>query len=332
MACTSRGAPALPLALAILTSSASLAAAPARRVELSWSQDDPACIGAASLSSMVEATLARSVFHADAPPSATVRGAIGKIAPGRYEAHIALLDAGGRVLAERTLTTDGDCARLDESVAVVVTLMIDGMEEAPAPLRVPAAPPRPGPPAPPAPPPGPPPSRVALAFGLGGGVSSSLLPGVSASFGVRGEIDAPGFVPIAATVRLHAPSSALVAGSQGGRFSATTGELAACPAWSRGRIRLGGCVGLAGGAIQGDQVNLVDGNSHPRPLVLATLLPFAAVRLAGPLWARAEAGAWVPLLRERWGYVDARGVFEPVFRPAPVVPAAMLTLEIRAGS
>ena len=79
-------------------------------------------------------------------------------------------------------------------------------------------------------------------------------------------------------------------------------------------------------------MNLIDGESHARPLLLATLLPFAAVRLIGPLWVRAEAGAWVPLLRERWGYLGPRGGFEEVFRPAPVVPAATLTLELRAGS
>ena len=44
------------------------------------------------------------------------------------------------------------------------------------------------------------------------------------------------------------------------------------------------------------------------------------------------SGAWFPLLRERWGYVDGGGVFEQVFRPAPVVPAATLTLELHAGS
>jgi hypothetical protein len=89
---------------------------------------------------------------------------------------------------------------------------------------------------------------------------------------------------------------------------------------------------MGSGAIGGDQVNLSDGEALVRPLVLATLLPFASVRLAGPLRVRAEAGAWFPLLRERWGYLDARGGFEEVFRPAPVVPVATLTLELQAGS
>ncbi len=333
MAFPPRGVAWLTHLVAVLTASSAADAAPVRHVVMEWSQDDPTCIDATRLTSMVERTLARSVFHADAPPHAKVSGAIGRAGPDRFEARVALHDMDGRTLAKRTLTTPGDCGRLDESVAVVVTLMIDGLEDEPTPLQIPETPrvPVAAPVAPPPALPVPPPQGIGLAFGLGGGLSSSLLPGIVASFGLRGEVAVAGFVPIALTLRVHAPSSAVTAG-QGGRFSAWTGDVAACPAWSSGRARLGGCVGLGSGAIEGSDVNLVDGESHVRPLVLATLLPFAAVRLVGPLWARAEAGAWFPLLRERWGYVDGRGVFEPVFRPAPVVPAATLTLEVHAGS
>ncbi len=329
------GAAALPLVLAILTAFPPVAATPVRHIVMEWSRNDPTCIGADDLSSMVERTLGRAVFHSDAPPFAKVTGAVGRVGPDLFEARIALFAVDGRILGKRTLTTLGDCGRLDESVAVVVTLMIDGVEEVPTRLDIPAAPPRPVAPRAlgaalevPAPRASAP---LAITLGLGAGLSSSLLPGVVASFGVRGEVALAGFVPIALTLRVHEPSSALVAGL-GGRFSAWTGELAACPAWSSGRLRLGGCAGLGSGAIEGDYVNLIDGDSHARPLLLATLLPFAAVRLAGPLWIRGEAGAWFPLLRERWGYLDALGVFETVFRPAPVVPTATLTFELRAGS
>jgi hypothetical protein len=336
------------LAPALLTVSQAVAAAPVRHVALTWSQDDPACIGEADLTSAVERTLGRSVFHSDAPPFAKVTGAVGKAALAGFEARIALWDKDGRKLAERTLTTPGECARLDESVAVVVTLMIDGVEEVPttlqiaaAPpragekalttLQIAAAPPRPGVPLAVPPPPDLRPAPIVLTFGVGAGLSSSLLPGVAASFGVRGELAARGFVPVALTLRVHPASSTMVAGA-GGRFSAWTAELAACPGWSSRRVRIGGCAGLEGGALAGTYINLAEGESHVRPLLLATLVPFAAVRLGGPFWARLSAGAWFPLLRERWGYLDARGAFEEVFRPAPVVPAATLTLEAQAGS
>ena len=127
----------LPLVLAILTASPAVAATPVRHVVMAWSQDDPSCIGAIDLTSMVERTLARSVFHSDAPPFAKVSGAVGRVGPDRFEARITLLDMDGQILAKRTLTTPGDCGRLDESLAVVVTLMIDSVEEEPTPLHIP---------------------------------------------------------------------------------------------------------------------------------------------------------------------------------------------------
>ena len=322
--------------LPLLWAAPALAAVPVRRVVMAWSQDDASCIGASELASIVEHTLARPVFHAEAAPFAEVRGSVGRVGPDRFEARIALVAMDGRVLASRTLTTSGACARLDESVAVVVTLMIDGVEEAPTPLLIPAGPPRADAgsahPQAPSPPASPRPASLALTLGVGAGLSSALLPGFVASFGVRGEVAVSSFVPIALTLRVHAPSTTQNVTGQGARFNAWTGEVGACPAWSNGRARLGGCLGLGGGAIEGDHVNLSDGASHVRPVLLATLLPFAAVRLAGPAWARVEAGAWFPLLRERWGYVDAHGAFQELFRMAPVVPAAMFTLELHAGS
>ncbi len=293
-------------------------------------------MGEADLVSTVERTLGRAVFRSDAsvttgspvgaPRFAKVTGAVGRGESGRFEAHIAIRGVDDKPIAERTLTTEGECGRLDESIAVVVTLMIDGVEETPTPLRIPAEPPRVAPPAAPAPGP-----RLTLAFGGGAGVSYGLLPGVAVSGGMRGELAVRRFVPIALTLRVYPGSTATLSGV-GGRFTAWTGELEACPAWSGPRVRLGGCAGIGAGGLLGVYVNLSEGQSHLRPLVLATLVPFAAVRLAGPVWARLAAGAWIPFLRERWGYVDAGGSFETVFRPAPVVPTGTLTLEVQGGS
>lgn len=330
----------LLVALAALGAARSVAAAPAKHVELAWSQEDPSCIDGLALAASVESTLGRAVFHAATPATAKVSGVVRRRGRDRFEARIALIDAEGAVVSERTVATSGDCRRLDEAVAVVVTLMIDGIEETPSPLQVPAEPPRPPPPAAPAmpaapivphEPPRPPPKPLALTLGVGAGLSSSFLPGLAASFDVRSEVAPPGFVPIALSLRVSAPSSALAAGA-GGNFHAVTAELAACPAWAPGRVRLGGCAGLGGGAVSGSYVGLVDGANPDAPIVYATLLPFVGVRLAGPLWARAEAGARFTLLRQRWGFLDARGAFEQVYRPAIVAPSAALTLELRVGS
>jgi hypothetical protein len=308
------------LLLAIVGAERTVVAAPVRHVALAWSQNDPTCIGAGELSSTVERTLGRPVFHSDAPTFAKVIGDVGRTGAGHFDAHLTLLDKDGKSLAERTLTTPGECGRLDESIAVVVTLMIDGVEDAPSPLQIPSAPPRRV--APDAPSPvDPRPPALTLRLGLGAGLSSSLLPGIVASIGVRGEVAPRSFVPIALAVRVL-PSSTATYNGGGGQFSAWVGDVAACPAWSSRQVRLGGCAGFGGGMLDGNEVNLSDGENHLRPLVLATLVPFVAVRLTGPLWARLEAGAWFPLLRERWGYLDGRGAFVTVFRAAPVVPTA----------
>jgi hypothetical protein len=339
-------------AVAGLFVAAPAAAGPARRVDLAWSQEDPTCLGASDLASVVERTLGRPVFHAEAPPSARVTGSVARGAAGRFEAHLALVAADGRVLAERALSTPGGagapphrararppgparaagapptpgaCGRLDESIALVVTLMIDSVEEAPTPLSIPASPPRPS--APPAAPPRP----LVVTLGLGAGFSWSLVPRAAPSLALRGEIAPRGFVPIALAVRVH-PFDSILVGGVGGNFNAWTAELSLCPAWSNDRVRAGGCAGFAGGTIDGSEVNLLDGESHVRPLVLVTVTPFVSVRLGGSLWARLEAGVWFPLLREPWGYLNVRNEFIEIFRPGIVVPAAALTFELQSGS
>jgi hypothetical protein len=321
---------ALLIGVALSLASRGAAAGPARRVALEWTQGDPTCVSAADLAAMVERTLGRAVFHEDAPPSATVTGTVAKVSAGQFEARVTLRGRDRALVAERTLTTQGDCGRLDESIALVVTLMIDSVEESPTTLQVPARPPRSAPPvvgAPSSPAPG-----LTLRLGLGAGLSWSLLPSFVPSASLRGEIAPRRFIPLALTVRVHPLASVVQSNGVGGKFTAWTADLAACPAWSSERLRAGGCAGLGGGMLEGSEVNLLDGESHMRPLVLATLAPFVMVRLGGPVWARVEAGAWFPLLREPWGYLNARGVFTELFRPAPVVPAAALTFDVQSGS
>jgi hypothetical protein len=339
MRSSTRGAAWCPIALVSLATSRAVAAAPAGNVALEWSQEDPTCLASADLIATVERALARSVFRANEPAVAKVVGVVGRRGPGRFEARIVLRDRGGAILAERDLVTSSNCKRLDESVAVVVALMIDGMEEAPATLHVADQPPRPPPaPAPPAPPPPPPaphekPLRLGLTVGAGAGVSSWLWPGAVAWFAARSEVAVGSFVPIALTVRAPQTPFLATVGDAGGRFTVASGELAGCPAWSTAHVRIGGCAGVGISVISGGYFgNLSDGEGHVRPLILMTLLPFAAAHLAGPLWARVEGGAWVPLYRDAWGFNDYKGTPVQVYRPAPLVPAGALTLELQIGS
>ncbi len=324
---------AVSVALLLVTRQAS--AEPVRHVELGWSRPEARCIGAEDLAQAVERTLGRPVFHGESAPSAKIEGSV-SLRPGtpeHFDARIRLLDASGKVVTERALSTDADCKRLDESIAVVIVLMIDGLEEAPTTLRVQPEAPRSAAASPPPPPPEPAaPNAEApvLSVGAGAGLSSSLLPGTTGAAVLRAEVAPKAFVPIAATARMFASSDATIAGA-GGSFSAWDVELAACPRWQRENAAVGACAGIGAGAITGRSLDLTAGQSHVRPLVVVPVLAQGALRLFGPLWLRAEAGILVPLVRERWGFRDAGGSYVPVFQPDSVAPTGTLGLELRTG-
>jgi len=290
---------------------------------------------ASTLAAIVERTLGRPVFRSDAPARATIVGSARSVESRGYSAHISLLTIDGTKLSERSLTTEGDCRRLDESIAVVVSLMVDSLEEDASALVIPARPPRPpavlstvetvAPTAR-----APAHASAAIALGFGSGVSTGLLPTIAPLVAMRAEVEPNAFMPIALTLRVHAPSDARVEGA-GGQFYALSGELALCPTAKAGRVvRLGICFGAGAGAIHGSPLGLLGGHSSDAPIVFALAAPSAAVRVAGPLWLRAEAGLPVLFLRETWGFLGGNGDYVQAYRPGIIAPFASLVAEIRA--
>jgi len=290
---------------------------------------------ASTLAATVERTLGRAVFHGRAPVRATIVGSARSVDSGGYSAHLSLLAVDGTKLSERSLTTEGDCRRLDDSIAVVVSLMIDSLEEEASALFIPTRPPRPPAvlltletvaPAAPAPAH----ASAAIALGFGSGVSTGLLPSIVPFVAMRAEVEPTALMPIALTLRDHAPSDARVEGA-GGQFYALSGELALCPTAKAGRlVRLGVCLGAGAGAIHGSPLGLLGGHSSDAPIVFALAAPSAAVRVAGPLWFRAEAGMLVLLLRETWGFLDGNRNYVQAYRPGIIAPFASLVAELRA--
>jgi hypothetical protein len=289
-----------------------------RPIALDWSSSAPDCLSKEALSSIVEHTLGRAVFHQEGRPVATIEVGV-TAAAGQYEARIASRDEGGRLRVERVLTTDADCSRLDDSIAVVVALMVDALEDEPTVLHVETRPrmqPLTG-------------AGVGLTLGLGGGASSGLLPGLAVMALLRGEVEVPRFVPVSLSLRVHTPSSRTLGGASA-TFTAWDGELAVCPAFGPGALRLGGCVGIGAGTLSGSPTGaLTSARGDVQPFMLADALAFAALRVAGPVWLRLEAGGFVPLLRDGWGFLDASGAFVEVYRPAAVAPTAAVSLELK---
>jgi hypothetical protein len=326
------------VAFATFTPSVAFAELPGR-VDLKWSREAPGCIDRDDLATAVEATLGAPVFHGVGPVAGLVEGRVGAAAKGGFEAQMILRDLDGVVVSERRIDTDGDCRRLDEPIAVVVALMIDAIGPAPRPLSIPSQPLRPAPPSPTPPPPPRAPreptspprdSSTKLSLGAGLGLASSLLPGTSLAAVLRGEVAPIEALPLAWTLHFHG-SSSVEADGVGGRFWAWTATMGACPGWSWDRERLGLCASLGVGSISATGIGFPDRLDARRGLYFAGLAPYAALRLAGPVWLRAELGVDVPFRRDRWGYLDAAGAYTVVHRTAAVVPSGALTLEFRGG-
>ncbi len=296
---------------------------PARHVELDWSSSAKECITAEELARTVEATLGRPVFHSTSPAAGKIVGVITKRPNGQIEVSLTLLDGHGQVQAKRQLDTAGACERLDESIAVVVALMIDDTSEAPGSLSVSPQPmPRPVPS---------PTSHTRLGLGAGLGGSYGLLPGAAVHALLYGELSPHGWPSLSLGLRLHLPEDAVREGA-GGSFSAWTAELGSCFATDSPRWQLGICGGIGAGTYSGRALSLPDGRDLMRPFLQAQLAPHLQVKLLGPLWLRAEAGVLVPLLRDPWGYDAADGTYVLVHEIAPLVPLGTLSIVLRSKS
>jgi hypothetical protein len=65
-------------------------------------------------------------------------------------------------------------------------------------------------------------------------------------------------------------------------------------------------------------------------MLFALAVPSAAVRIAGPVWLRAEAGLQVQLLRRSWGFVAGDGTYVEVYQPGIIDALASLVAELRS--
>jgi hypothetical protein len=317
-----------------------------RGVELRW-EAAHGCIERASLASLVERTLRRPVFHVLAPaaPVATIDGHVEPAGGAGFRAHIELRLPTGAVASSRDVeTTSESCNRLDESIAVVIALMLDRLTRpappnppeagVPAPLPAPAPPPVPEPaPSPIAVPPEPararPDAGVLAETGLA--AIAGLLPDARPAAYLRAAWET-GRLSVAMHVSAFLPDRA-VGGGAGAEISAWAASLDGC-AWPLGETgwRLGACAGGGAGWMAAAPVGLVGARETTLPLAFAAASVDGMLHVAGPLWVHLSLSGWVPLVAPHYFYHDAGGALRDVLRVWPVAPAISLGMVTRSGS
>jgi hypothetical protein len=303
------------------------AAEPAHRVDLRWQTSD-GCIDEATLAATVEQTLGRPVFHFDGRPAGTVEGLVAPVDRG-FHASITLRSPKGNVLASRELATGASsCSRLDESVAIVIVLMVDGLPEPklepapvePTPLRVPMKPPRALPV---------PAFRAEAGFAYVGG----LLPATTT--GLYGRVGA-GFgesASMAVGISGWLPSQVVAEPGVGASMSAFAVELDACLSpWRWSTLRFGACLLGGGGAVFGRPFGLVNAGNTVVAFPLIGLAVTARVSLSKNVWAELHAGAWA-IYPPHFVYHASEGAPPTsLYVGSVVVPAITFGLGVRGGS
>src|SRR6187402_3530066 len=95
------------------------------RLELVKGPDTERCLDQQSLSHAVETRLQRRAFRADLPATLHVKIEIARDSVG-WSASLSMHDGSGAFLGRRSIVTEAsDCSALDDSLALVVALLVD---------------------------------------------------------------------------------------------------------------------------------------------------------------------------------------------------------------
>lgn len=328
----------------------------AARLQVTKGPGTEQCLDEQRLTRAVEARLRRLVFRTDVPATLDVQIAFTRDSGG-WSALLKMRDGNGAFLGRRSLTTEAaDCSALDDSLALVVALLVDSppppsAEEdevpaapAPTPSAAPAvaAPPtansetktpRSEKPSPIVLPPDTPAPREPWRFQLAAEGVGAL--GVLPGFALGAELGLGAKAPRLPELRLfggwYAPrEQRRASGDAGARFNAFYVGLEVCPFEQLlGITEWTLCAGQAIGRVRMTAFGF-DENSTNDHLTYA-LLARGAVHLAlGSHWAvRLGARAELPLSRGVYEYGTPDGAQESLFQPSPVAAVLDLGLIVR---
>jgi hypothetical protein len=268
-----------------------------------------------------------------------------------FAAEVVLRDRRGTALGRRELKTRAPhCSALDDSLALVVALLVDSPEaheqaEAAAVTEGPATPPGAAPPPVAASASAPPRTTVAIPpdvaaprepyrFVVGASAAALVgpLPGIALGPELLFAVRPPRFVELRLRPSLFPEREVLGPTSeQGGRLALISVALDVCPLeHGAGRLRLSGCVGQSVGWVRAEGFGYRK-NENTGTLVYSLGVGASAlIALAGPLGLEVGLGGAVPLERDTYVSYAENGATTEVFRAAPVTGmlAAGLALEL----
>jgi len=300
------------------------------------------CIEAQELEAAVEARLGRPLFATTGQADVRLSGAISE-AEGKWLVRLTLTSAEGEPMGERDLESESaDCSALDDSLALVLAVMLDipktRIPEPSRPAAKPAAAPTAAAPPPAAPPrvstlrvpKDTPPRRPRWSFevGLAGLGAYGLLPEVT--FGVRGHVavKAPEFWKVGVDIASYASvDETLGSENAGASFSPRELGVFVCPLELPGSgFQLDGCLVQHVGTLHVEGFGFDTNEEQERPYVNVGLALAASLQIVGPLSVRGGIDTQVPLLRETFRYGSQDGEEPSLFRMSAVLVAGQIGL------
>lgn len=324
-----------------------------RTSALSWVRlpGSESCIAAAELSARVEKRLGRPVFASPSVADVEIEGRIEvRTKPAGFRAVVNGTRHDGSAIGTRELSIDGsNCRAIDESVVLVIALLID--PDAALGDRPPPAPPAPAPtPAPATPPASPPvvtreiihervfveqPSAPAspwfiepsLAASMAFGRLPATAPGAALTVRVgRGMVGLEGALAAAPGVSVNP----VAASTERVSYSLIEGGLSLCPLIPMGeRLAFGGCAGLRVGDVRSRGENFSPSVAVDRVLIDGAAAGRARLYVTRALFLSATATVLFPFVRQRTTATNSAGQVVTLDEQSAVAGEVALGIGVR---
>jgi hypothetical protein len=292
------------------------------------------CMRGVELERATEVLLGRSVFQRQEGALVRIKGRVAGGADNRWRADLTLMAGDGRVLGSRELTTESkDCRALDDSLPVVLALMVD-IDREHVILQIP--------PPPPPPPAAAPTEKIVAtdaavtstgggwdgAVAVGGLISRGALPGFPFGVQVGATVTPPRFAPLELRGRFWVPSVEQ-RGDEGTDIWAWEVGAAVCPVLFAGsRLSFDACAGPEVGRFYARGVGA--GLDRPRraegSLLGVAVGGRARLRVARSWEIRLAVEGVTPLIQNRLVFTVPEGDEVPVFEASRFAPRAELAI------